>query len=54
MSLTAILRAIRKNCLECCCQMRDEVKECEMECSLKPYRFGTDPKSRKNNKKKVS
>lgn len=44
MGKKAILRAIRKKCLECCGGSRKEVAECELEdCPLHPYRFGREP-----------
>jgi len=36
------LKAIRKRCLECA-GSRSEVRKCEVECLLSPYRFGRNP-----------
>jgi hypothetical protein len=50
-----ILKAIRSNCLECCCGSSKEVELCPVECSLKSYRFGKDPNpSRMSNFPKTS
>jgi len=39
-----VLKAIRNNCLDCCCGSRGEVARCHLlGCSLHPYRFGRDP-----------
>lgn len=38
------LKAIRKKCLDCCCNQYKEVKLCHLkDCSLWPYRFGKRP-----------
>jgi hypothetical protein len=37
-----ILKAIRKHCLNCCNSPK-EIELCPVECSLKPFRFGSDP-----------
>lgn len=40
----AILQAIRRNCLDCCCQQPGEVRKCHLTaCPLHPYRMGRDP-----------
>jgi hypothetical protein len=39
-----ILKAIRKNCLECSCGSETDVRECRIvECQLHPFRMGKDP-----------
>lgn len=39
-----ILKKIRSKCLDCCCEQAAEVRKCHIaNCSLRPYRFGTDP-----------
>jgi len=39
-----ILAAIRRKCLDCCCQQPGEVRLCHITaCDLWPFRFGTDP-----------
>jgi hypothetical protein len=36
--------AVRHKCLDCCCELTEEVKLCPAEgCSLWPFRFGTYP-----------
>jgi len=46
----AILKAIRINCLDCCCSSTKEIELCSVKCSLKPFRFGKDPSpSRRSN-----
>lgn len=43
-SKTDILKALRAKCLDCCCEQAAEVRKCHIaNCSLHPYRFGTDP-----------
>ena len=38
------LKAIRKKCLDCCCNQILEVRLCQVpECALYPYRFGKNP-----------
>ncbi len=38
------IKAIRKNCLECCNESPKEVKECTLEnCPLFRYRLGKNP-----------
>ena len=38
------LKAIRRQCLECCCNSSNEVKLCiSLSCYLWPYRFGVSP-----------
>jgi len=38
------IKAIRANCLECCCGQRKEVRECRISnCPLHPYRMGRRP-----------
>jgi len=50
-----ILKAIRQNCLDCCCHSVKEIELCQVKCSLKPFRFGKDPSpSRKSNFTKTS
>ena len=45
-----ILKAIRQNCLDCCCHSVKEIELCQVKCPLKPFRFGKDPSpSRINN-----
>lgn len=45
-----ILKAIRQNCLECCCGSSKEVELCQVgkKCSLFVFRFGSDPNRSKN------
>lgn len=39
-----ILKAIRLNCLACCCESVKEVANCHIyDCTLHPYRMGVDP-----------
>jgi hypothetical protein len=39
-----VLKAIRKNCLECSCGSETEVRQCtHVKCPLYPYRMGRDP-----------
>ncbi len=38
-----ILKSIRKHCLDCCYNSPKEIELCPVDCSLKPYRFGSDP-----------
>lgn len=39
------MRAIRKKCLDCCCNQRVEVRECQaLDCPLWIYRSGKRPK----------
>lgn len=39
-----VLKAIRLNCLACCCHSVKEVSNCHIyDCTLHPYRMGTDP-----------
>ena len=38
------LKAIRAKCLDCCCNVPQEVRLCEIEsCPLWPYRMGHNP-----------
>ena len=38
------IKAMRKNCLDCCCGSRKEVRLCpSVNCALWPYRFGKRP-----------
>lgn len=38
------LKAIRANCLECCCGQRKEVRDCQIfDCALYAYRMGRRP-----------
>jgi hypothetical protein len=40
----AVLQAIRRKCVECCCGQPGEVQKCHLTaCDLWPYRFGRDP-----------
>ena len=42
------LIAIKRKCKECMCGSTKEVKLCPIyDCSLYPYRFGTDPTRKK-------
>lgn len=44
MSKSAILKAIKENCIECMGGQVSEVKMCELEkCKLYKYRLGKDP-----------
>ena len=44
MNLTP-LRQIRKKCLDCSLEQKQEVKDCPMkDCALYPYRMGRNPK----------
>ena len=37
------LKAIRQHCLDCCCGIASEVKNCQIKtCHLWPYRMGKD------------
>ena len=39
-----ILSAIRRKCLDCCCEQPGEVRACHITaCDLWPFRFGSDP-----------
>ncbi len=41
---TTPLAAIRNKCLDCCCWLPSEVRDCiAVDCSLHPYRFGKRP-----------
>lgn len=41
------LKAIRAKCLDCCCNVQQEVRLCEIEsCPLWPYRMGHNPNRR--------
>lgn len=38
------IKAIRANCIECCCGDRNEVMNCPIKtCPLYPYRLGKNP-----------
>ena len=38
------IRAIRKKCMDCCCDQLKEIRECPViKCPLYPYRFGKRP-----------
>ena len=40
----SVLKAIRAKCLDCCCGMPSEVRECPCtDCALHPYRMGKNP-----------
>ena len=44
MKLHRPLLAIRKKCLDCCCNQYNEVRDCDIKtCTLWPYRFGKRP-----------
>lgn len=44
----SVLQAVREKCLDCMCGNAAEVRRCPSEdCSLFPYRFGTDPTKKK-------
>jgi hypothetical protein len=44
MKILTPLKAIRANCLECCCDSAHEVRLCPTKnCPLHPYRFGKNP-----------
>lgn len=39
------LKQIRKKCLDCCLEKKEEVRECMIkDCALYPYRMGRNPK----------
>jgi hypothetical protein len=41
---TALLKSIRRKCLDCSAGGRKEVRECRLvTCALWPFRFGRDP-----------
>lgn len=43
-----VLKAVRAKCLDCCCGQEAEVRRCAItDCSLHPYRFGTNPFSKR-------
>jgi hypothetical protein len=45
------LRAVRHNCLDCCCEQSEGVNLCPIEgCSLWPYRFGAYPENHRGPK----
>lgn len=47
LSRTKLLKAIHKNCIECCAGITSEVKNCVMkECPLYPYRMGVQQETR--------
>lgn len=36
------VKAMRAKCLDCCCNMATEVRECQLkDCPLHPYRMGS-------------
>lgn len=38
------LKAIRRKCLDCCCDNGQEVRRCAVtQCPLHPFRFGRNP-----------
>jgi hypothetical protein len=40
----SVLKAVREKCLDCCCGMIVEVRECTVTtCALHPYRMGKNP-----------
>lgn len=39
-----LLKVIKEKCLDCCCGQRQWIETCTCtDCSLWPYRFGTNP-----------
>lgn len=43
-TITNPVKAIRKNCLQCCCGSPKEVELCAItDCPSYPFRFGTNP-----------
>ena len=45
------IKSIRQHCLECCCQQKGEVLNCQIkDCPLYPFRLGKNP-NRKGVKK---
>ena len=49
MSKLTPLKAIRKKCLDCCCQQTVEVRECTCtKCPLFAYRMGKRPKGKED------
>lgn len=48
MKVLSPLRAIRKKCIDCCCDSTKSIKFCEIaDCTLWPYRFGVRPSTAK-------
>lgn len=44
MKASTPIRAIRAQCIDCCCGSKHEVEFCPaVECALWPYRFGVRP-----------
>ena len=44
-----ILSILREKCLDCCCNQPGEVRRCTaVQCSLWPYRMGTNPLRKKS------
>ena len=42
--ITSPLKAIKAKCLDCCCDNKNEVKECPaQDCDLWPFRLGKNP-----------
>lgn len=49
----SMARAIKEKCLDCCGDVRVEVRDCTMvNCPLFPYRFGKNPKAAINSLEK--
>ena len=49
MSKLTPLKAIRRKCLDCCCQQTVEVRECTYtKCLLFAYRMGKGPKGKED------
>ncbi len=50
------IKAIRHNCLECCCGSAHEVARCTLghKCALWPYRFGCRPSTNRSVLKRKS
>lgn len=52
------IQAIVKKCMECCCSVKDEVRQCDMyDCALWGFRLGDEvpierPKEKKSKTKK--
>ena len=52
------IQAIVKKCMECCCSVKDEVRQCDMyDCALWGFRLGDEvpiekPADKKTKKKK--
>lgn len=45
------IKSIRKHCLECSCNQKGEVLNCQIkDCPLYPYRLGKNPNRKRFNK----